>query len=94
MMFTFMGCDVLFGALGSELFPTCYRSTASGVRLLASSVGGALGLWVESLLFPLAGSHATAITWMMAAAVVAPLIILLFIPETAARELEEVSPAR
>jgi sugar phosphate permease len=94
MMFTFMGCDVLFGALGSELFPTSYRSTASGVRLMAASVGGALGLWVESALFPLAGSHAVAITWMLGAAVIAPLIILLWIPETAARELEEISPPR
>jgi putative MFS transporter len=94
MMLTFMGCDVLFGALGSELFPTSYRSTASGVRMMTLTVGGALGLWTEGILLPLAGSHAGAITWMLAAAAVPPLIILLWIPETAARELEEISPAR
>jgi putative MFS transporter len=93
MMFTFMGCDVLFGALGSELFPTSYRSTASAVRMMALTVGGVSGLWVEGVLYPLAGTHGAAITWMVAAAVVAPLVLLLFIPETAARELEEIAPA-
>jgi MFS family permease len=93
MMFTFMGCDVLFGALGSELFPTSYRSTASGARMMALTAGGVLGLWSEGLLFPLAGSHAAAITWMLAGGVLPPLIIYLWIPETAARELEEISPA-
>jgi putative MFS transporter len=92
MMFTFMGCDVLFGALGSELFPTSYRSTASGVRMMALALGGALGLWVEGMLFPLAGSHAAAITWMAAVAVIAPLVVALWIPETAGRELEEIAP--
>jgi putative MFS transporter len=94
MMFAFMGCDVLFGALGGELFPTSYRSTASAVRMMALTTGGALGLWVEGVLYSTAGSHTTAITWMLPAAAVAPLIILLCIPETAARELEDISPVR
>jgi putative MFS transporter len=73
LMFTFMGCDVLFGALGSELFPTSYRSTASAVRMMTLAAGGGLGLYVEGLLFPLAGSHSASITWMVTAGALAPL---------------------
>jgi putative MFS transporter len=94
MMFTFMGCDVLFGALGGELFPTSYRSTASAVRMMALTVGAAIGLSVEGILYPRAGSHTAAITWMLGVALVAPLIIFSYIPETAARELEEISPVQ
>jgi putative MFS transporter len=84
--------DTLFGALGSELFPTSYRSTASGVRSAAGTTGGSTGLWLEGMLFPVAGSHSAAITWMLGLAWIAPLVVLLFLPETARRELEEIAP--
>jgi MFS family permease len=88
-----VSADVIFGALGSELFPTSYRSTASGLRALAWTLGGALGLFIEgSWLWPLAGTHAAAITWMLAGAWIAPLVVLGFLPETARRELEEIAP--
>jgi len=86
-----VGSEVLFGALGSELFPTSYRSTASGVRAAAATVGGSIGLWVEAQLYPLAGSHASAITWLLGLAWIAPLLILVSLPETARRELEEIA---
>ena len=85
---------VLFAALGSELFPTSYRSTASGTRAIIATVGAASGLATQGLLFASAGSHAGAITSMLVLVPVAPLIVLLFLPETANRELEEVSPER
>ncbi|MFN8643720.1 MAG: MFS transporter [Candidatus Binatia bacterium] len=85
---------VLFAALGSELFPTSYRSTASGVRAVIATIGAAGGLWLQGLLYARCGSHAAAITSMLVLAPVAPLVILLFLPETANRELEEVSPER
>jgi len=87
--------DVMFGALGSELFPTSYRSTASGLRAFTWMAGGSLGLVVvESQLYPLAGSHAAALTAMLAGAWVAPLVVMLFIPETARREREHIAPDR
>ena len=91
MMAGLVACDVLYGAVGSELFPTAYRSTASGLRAVAWVGGGALGLQVESWLYPLTGSHATAITWMAVGAWIAPLVVLAFIEETASRELEEIT---
>ncbi len=92
MMMGFMACDVLFGALGTELFPTGHRATASGVRMLVLAGGGALGLWAEGLVFGQAGSHALAITWLALGAVPIPLLALLALPETAERELEDISP--
>jgi putative MFS transporter len=85
---------VLLGALGSELFPTSYRSTASGVRQALSTAAAAFGLWLEGYLYLASGSHAASITIMLAAAPVAPLAVALLLPETAGRELEEISPEK
>lgn len=93
MMACGVAVDVLFGALGSELFPTSYRSTASGVRAAVGTVAGSSGLWLEAWIFPFAGGHAEAITWMLGLAWIAPLVVALLLPETARRELEEIAPA-
>ena len=85
---------VLFGALGSELFPTSYRSTASGVRAVIATLGAATGLWLEGIIYARLGSHAAAITAMLAVVPIAPLVVAICLPETANRELEEVSPER
>lgn len=85
---------VLFAALGSELFPTSYRSTASGVRAVVATAGAAGGLWLEGVLFASTGSHAGAITAMLVVAPVAPLIVGVLVPETANRELEDIAPER
>jgi MFS family permease len=85
---------VLFSAVGSELFPTSHRSTASGARQTMSTTAAAFGLWCEGALYVQTGSHAGAITTMLAVAPVAPLVVALFLPETAGRELEEISPER
>jgi putative MFS transporter len=93
-VFALQGATVLGRALGSELFPTSHRSTASTVRMLASTVGGSVGLALESALYAALGSHAAAITALLPALGVALAILWLAIPETAGRELEEVSPER
>jgi len=93
-VFALQGVGVLFKALGSELFPTSYRSTASGVRAILSTLGGSAGLVLESGLYAAAGSHGAAITWMLPALAIPPLVIWFGLPETATRELEEIAPER
>jgi MFS family permease len=89
-----VSADVIFGALGSELFPTAYRTTASGLRSLLWTVGGSAGLFLEGWLYVVAGSHAAALSALLVLAWIAPLCILFGIPETAGRELEEIAPER
>jgi len=94
MTFTNTGVSVMFSALGAELFPTSYRSTASGLRGLVSALGSVTGLFAESALYAALGSHALAITAMLPLAAVAACVLAWFVPETARRELEAIAPER
>jgi len=93
-VFATSGVGVLFKALGSELFPTSYRSTASGMRAIVGTLGGVVGLALEGSLYEWTGSHSAAITWFLPALLVPPVVIALLIPETATRELEDIAPER
>jgi len=93
-VFTITGVGVLFKALGSELFPTSYRSTASGMRAVVATLGGVAGLSLEGPLYEIVGSHAAAITWLVPVLVLPPIVVATLLPETAARELEDISPER
>jgi putative MFS transporter len=84
---------VLHTALATELFPTAFRSTAAGVREAVATVGAAAGLWALSLLYGATGRHAESIMWLLLVTPISP-VILLFVPETARRELEEIAPHR
>jgi len=92
MVFSGMAAGVVLGTFGNELFPTSYRSTASGARVIIATVGGVLGLFTESLLFGIFGSHWTAISVLALGAFIAPFIVLAFYPETSGRKLEDISP--
>lgn len=105
IVFAATGTGVVIKALGGELFPTSYRSTAAGMRLVVATLGGVSGYQIESLLYPFALAslgdapgaaqlaHAVAITWMLPVLVL-PALLSLWIPETAGRELEDISPER
>jgi MFS family permease len=93
-VFTILAIGVLFKALGTELFPTSHRSTASGMRTVVSTLGSISGLALEGTLYQMTGSHAAAITSMMPLLVLPPIAIWLFLPETAQRDLETISPER
>jgi putative MFS transporter len=82
---------VLHSALATELFPTAFRSTAAGMREAIGTVGASLGLGILSLLYAATGSHAASITWVLLLTPISPLVVLL-VPETARRELEEIAP--
>ena len=92
--FSGIGGGVVLAAYGNELFPTSYRSTASGARMILATLGGVLGLAAESALYLITGSHWVAITWLAVLAVFAPLVVAGFFPETSGRSLESVAPER
>ena len=94
MVFAGIAGGVVLATFGNELFPTSYRSTASGARMVLGTLGGVAGLWIESVLYGIFGSHWTAISVMVVFALFAPLVVAVFFPETAGRTLEEISPER
>jgi MFS family permease len=79
-------------AYGAELFPTSYRSTAGSLLAVTGTTGGALGFFLEGLLYRSTGSHWTAIRYTTLAWFAPGIIMLLFFPETAGLELETISP--
>lgn len=74
------GIMVLHTALVNELFATSLRSTASGLREAIATVGASAGLWLLG--------HGASVGWLLLATPISP-IVLLLLPETAGRELEE-----
>jgi MFS family permease len=93
-VFSGIGSGVVLGTFGNELFPTSYRSTSAGARMVVGTIGGAVGLTVESLLYGIFGSHWTAISVLVSLVLLAPLIVWAFFPETSGRALEETAPER
>ena len=82
----------IMSAYSAELFPTSHRSAAASAQIVAGTTGGALGLFIEGLLYGAVESHWTAIRALAGFWLIAPFIIVLCFPETAAIELEEISP--
>lgn len=93
MLFTSIGTGVAFGALNTELFPTAYRATAAGATAVIATVGGVLSLLVHSQLLPFTQSPWTAVSWLALLVFVVP-PLLLRLPETSGRTLEEIAPER
>lgn len=91
-LFFYFASEVTLSALGSELFPTSYRSTSSAARGVINVVSGIAGLAAESALYPLVGSHAYSVIILIAVAPIAIIPVLFFLPETARRSLDEISP--
>lgn len=79
-------------AYGVELFPTSYRSTAGSALAVAGTTGGALGLFLEGILYRFTGSHWIAVSCLTVFWMIAPVIMFFSLPETAGRELEAISP--
>jgi hypothetical protein len=92
MIFGFMGAEVTLAAYGAEMFPTAYRSTASGLRSLVSTLGTVGGLAAVSVLFPLVGSNWTALAMLGSSGLLIPFVVWLSFPETSQRSLEEIAP--
>ncbi len=91
-LFLNFASDVTLSALGGELFPTSYRATASAARAVINVMAGLAGLTAESFLYGQLGSHGAAIACLALIAPLGIIPVLFFLPETASRELEDISP--
>jgi MFS family permease len=91
MLFIGIGAAVALNTLATELFPTSYRSTATGAIAVIATLSGALSLMVHGWLLPLIGSPWRAAGLLALLILTTPLLVLL-LPETAGRTLEEIAP--
>src|SRR5262245_22085822 len=78
--------------LDAELFPTEVRGTSNAFLLVASVAGSATGLVLATQLRDAAGGLGPAIAWCGIATIAAAVLVVPRLPETAARDLDDVSP--
>jgi MFS family permease len=90
LVFTLTGGSTILRALSTELFPTSFRGTASGFLMLAEALGRMGGLALLDWGTPEGSSNIPMIGAIAFTALIAG-VIVLFVPETGRRELEEVS---
>ena len=90
MIFAMTGGDTIQRALAAELFPTSHRGTSSGWLKLCEAVGRSTGLFVVAWGTVDGGSNVPMVCLVGFGALVAGLIVL-GLPETGSRELEEIS---
>lgn len=76
----------------SELFPTSLRSKANGIITVVGLVGSAVGLVVAGVLADHFDRFAPGMSLLAVGPVLMAVLILIFYPETAHRELEELNP--
>ena len=84
---------VALGTLSTELFPTSYRSTATGATSVVATTFGALSLVAHNQLSGMVSSPWQAISWLAVLLLLAPFFVLL-LPETSGRTLEEIASER
>lgn len=90
LVFALTGGSTIARALTMELFPTSRRGTASGMMQLLETMGASGFFAVVSLLTPEGQSSVPIIVAVCFAPVVAAGLVVL-LPETRSRELEEIS---
>ena len=80
------------GVYGPELFPTAARGAANGVINLASVVGSAIGLVLAGVLSDRFGGLGPAMAVLSIGGIAVVVLVLVFYPETASLELEDLNP--
>lgn len=90
MVLLAMASSVCVRTLATEVFPTAYRGTGAGMIALIETVGATAGLMAYTLLVATLGSQVAAISSVVAVCFGAAASAFL-VPETAQRELEDVS---
>lgn len=76
----------------AELFPTGNRGRAAGLLTAAALLGGIVGLLVMGRLLDAGASHGAVIAGLATAQIAVVIVVLVWLPETAHRELEELNP--
>jgi len=90
MVFVTTGGNTVIRALSTELFPTSSRGTAAGSLSLFETLGAATGLFCVSLMTAEGARYAPAASLVVFLTLLGGLVALL-LPETARRELEDIS---
>lgn len=90
MLFLSMATSVMLRALTTELFPTAFRSAAGGTQALLETLGVVAGLAAYSRLMGHFDDQALVISLLAFTPLVSAIAIWL-VPETARRELEQIS---
>jgi putative MFS transporter len=93
IIFCLTGGSTIARALGGELFPTSHRGTSAGWLQLAESAGRSGGLFLVSAGTARAIDISSMISGVAFATLLAA-VVLLALPETGRRELEEISADR
>ncbi|HEX9506533.1 MAG TPA: MFS transporter [Acidimicrobiia bacterium] len=81
------------GTLDAELFPTKVRGTSNGFILVSAVAGSAVGLVLATQLKNAMGGLGPAIAVCGVATLAAAVFVVPRLPETAARQLDDVSPS-
>jgi putative MFS transporter len=91
LMIIFFNAAMLVQRIMSvELFPTALRATATGIVSFVQTLGWATGLFALGLFIEAPGDHSQVVAFA-GFITVASAVLLLFFPETASRELEDIS---
>jgi MFS family permease len=77
---------------GPELFPTSLRGRTNGIVSMTAMGGSVVGLVAAGRLEESLGSFGRTMSLLAVGPVLMAVIVLLFFPETARRELEEINP--
>ncbi|MEM7017183.1 MAG: MFS transporter [Pseudomonadota bacterium] len=90
LVFSVMGGNVIIRALSAELFPTEMRGTSTGLIAIVETLGAFTGLIIMGSFTVERGDLIQIIPWFSLATAFSA-IILLVMPETSRRELENIS---
>jgi MFS family permease len=93
VVFSSSAGDVIVRIFSTELFPTAQRGASAAWLTLLQTVGWILGLWLVGL-GRWAGVSLPMMISVVSAAVLVAGLLVLRLPETRQRELEEISDER
>ena len=74
-----------------ELFPTAVRSVAGGIIMTSALIGGSFGLIGGGHILDSGIDYGTVMLWLVLGPALASFIVWFRYPETAHKELEEIS---